>query len=226
MTATHSQSNGGKTGWPPGLLQDDSKKLTNWFASRIDALYTMRKVLDEMEDHRMTYATRTIDGHTVTVTGPDAEGLMRMLEKPVVELGPASEADMTIYRSIAERYFKDTAPQPVQPRQEPVAVKFSAVEAVLDGIDKTEFEDRGGWWETSVGAEFGAERLQELRELFAAPQPVQPGQPKLDIKPPNESGSTLCTIRWMVETPNGWIGSWDREALEQFIVHQLVQDDK
>lgn len=26
--------NGGKTGWPPGLLQDDDRKLSRWFASR------------------------------------------------------------------------------------------------------------------------------------------------------------------------------------------------
>lgn len=25
---------GGKTGWPPGLLQDDSRELSQWFASR------------------------------------------------------------------------------------------------------------------------------------------------------------------------------------------------
>ena len=26
-----------KTGWPPGLLQDDDRKLSRWFASRLDA---------------------------------------------------------------------------------------------------------------------------------------------------------------------------------------------
>ncbi len=33
----------------------------------------------------MTHITRTIDGHTVTVTGPDAEGLMRMLFTPLTD---------------------------------------------------------------------------------------------------------------------------------------------
>jgi glutaredoxin len=33
-----------KTGWPPGLLQDDCGKLSKWFASRIDARETIRKV--------------------------------------------------------------------------------------------------------------------------------------------------------------------------------------
>lgn len=39
------EHNGGKTGWPPGLLQDDSRKLSKWFASRPDALYVLRKSL-------------------------------------------------------------------------------------------------------------------------------------------------------------------------------------
>lgn len=33
-----------KTGWPPGLLQDDSKELSKWFASRLDARYVIRKL--------------------------------------------------------------------------------------------------------------------------------------------------------------------------------------
>lgn len=37
--------NGGKTGWPPGLLQDDSRELSRWFASRVDARWTLRRVL-------------------------------------------------------------------------------------------------------------------------------------------------------------------------------------
>ncbi len=42
-----------KTGWPPHLLQDDSKKLTNWFASRIDARWTVRKVCAEIRAARL-----------------------------------------------------------------------------------------------------------------------------------------------------------------------------
>lgn len=42
------------TGWPPGLLQDDSRKLSDWFASRIDAKHTVRKVCAEIERKRMT----------------------------------------------------------------------------------------------------------------------------------------------------------------------------
>ncbi len=41
-----------KTGWPPGLLQDDSKGLSRWFASRIDARWTVRRVCAEIEAAR------------------------------------------------------------------------------------------------------------------------------------------------------------------------------
>jgi glutaredoxin 3 len=34
-----------KTGWPPGLLQDDCRKLFRWFADRIDARWVLRQTL-------------------------------------------------------------------------------------------------------------------------------------------------------------------------------------
>lgn len=33
-----------KTGWPPGLLQDDSKQISKWLASRPDARRIVRMV--------------------------------------------------------------------------------------------------------------------------------------------------------------------------------------
>jgi hypothetical protein len=36
---------GGKTGTAPGLLQDDSRALFRWFASRMDSRWTLRRVL-------------------------------------------------------------------------------------------------------------------------------------------------------------------------------------
>ena len=41
-----------KTGWPAGLLQDDDKKLSQWFASRLDARWVIRRVCDEIEEKR------------------------------------------------------------------------------------------------------------------------------------------------------------------------------
>ncbi len=37
---------------------------------------------------------------------------------------------------------------------------------ITDGIDRDETEDEAGWWETSVGAEFGARKLSELESLI------------------------------------------------------------
>jgi hypothetical protein len=49
-------------------------------------------------------------------------------------------------------------------------VKKSAVlaeiEKLLIGIDTTETTNESGWWETSVGAEFGAEILGKIRLLL------------------------------------------------------------
>jgi hypothetical protein len=39
----------------------------------------------------------------------------------------------------------------------------------------------------------------------------------LAIHPPNDSGNTMCIVRWMVDTPHGWIGSWDRAALDNVV---------
>lgn len=37
-----------RTGWPPGLLQDDSKELSRWFASKPDARHIVRQVCKEI----------------------------------------------------------------------------------------------------------------------------------------------------------------------------------
>lgn len=38
------------------------------------------------------------------------------------------------------------------------------LETIVDGIDVTELD--GGWWETTTGADFGAQRLAQLRALI------------------------------------------------------------
>ena len=45
-------ANGGKTGHPPGLLQDDSRKLSNWFASRMNARQEVREVCKQIAQKR------------------------------------------------------------------------------------------------------------------------------------------------------------------------------
>lgn len=41
------ENNGGKTGWPPGLLQDDSSQLSKWLAGRPDARREAREAAFE-----------------------------------------------------------------------------------------------------------------------------------------------------------------------------------
>jgi hypothetical protein len=42
------------------------------------------------------------------------------------------------------------------------------IDALLDGIDRDESHDDGGWWETSEGADFGAAKLRELKKLISS----------------------------------------------------------
>ena len=44
---------------------------------------------------------------------------------------------------------------------------LSKIDALLDGIDRDESHEDGGWWETSKGASFGAAKLRELKELIS-----------------------------------------------------------
>jgi len=39
-----------KTGWPPGLLQDDDKRLSRWLANRPGARYQLKKNLMDKEN--------------------------------------------------------------------------------------------------------------------------------------------------------------------------------
>lgn len=41
-----------KTGWPPGLLQDDHPLLSKWFASRLDARHIVRQVCREIAQQK------------------------------------------------------------------------------------------------------------------------------------------------------------------------------
>lgn len=39
-----------RTGWPPGLLQDDCKGLSKWLASRPDARRRVREALEHLDN--------------------------------------------------------------------------------------------------------------------------------------------------------------------------------
>jgi len=66
-----------------------------------------------------------------------------------------------------------------------------------------------------VLADYEGPMEQAITALRAALEQPEQAEP-VEIKPPNPEGATLCTVRWWAETPAGWVGAWDREALEQF----------
>ena len=47
---------------------------------------------------------------------------------------------------------------------------IETIKDILKGIDQTEIESSDGWWETSTGAKFGAEKLKQILELLAQTQ--------------------------------------------------------
>lgn len=54
---------------------------------------------------------------------------------------------------------------------------FDQAAAILQGIDAEESANANGWWETSVGAKFGAEKLRELRALLEGRASLPVGVP-------------------------------------------------
>lgn len=56
-----------------------------------------------------------------------------------------------------------------------------------------------------------------VRPLVFGDTTPHPSADSLEITPPNNIGSTQCIVRWQVETPKGWAGAWNREALEYLI---------
>jgi hypothetical protein len=41
---------------------------------------------------------------------------------------------------------------------------------------------------------------------------------------PNESGQTMCVVRWQVNMPDGlWLGAWDKEAFEAYTAPLLAR---
>lgn len=47
--AAMSADNGGKTGHPPGMLQDDSRPLSRWLAGRVDSRMHAREAAQAIE---------------------------------------------------------------------------------------------------------------------------------------------------------------------------------
>ena len=65
------------TGWPPGLLQDDSRELARWFASKADARRRVREACESIRSRVLTANTQ-----------PDALGALKVIaEFPITDPG-------------------------------------------------------------------------------------------------------------------------------------------
>ena len=61
----HALANGGKTGHPPGLLQDDCRKLSKWLASRMNARQEVREAC------RLIAQEKTMNDKTAQMVADD-----------------------------------------------------------------------------------------------------------------------------------------------------------
>ena len=43
-------------------------------------------------------------------------------------------------------------------------------------------------------------------------------------KRPNDEGEAICHVRWMVETPAGWLGAWDRQAFDAYVSEAVAAE--
>ena len=72
-----------KTGWPPGMLQDDDNRLSRWLANRPGARYQVRKNMTEQQPEALRLADEL---HDWGVTYASNFGMQRMLTGAAAEL--------------------------------------------------------------------------------------------------------------------------------------------
>ena len=80
-----------RTGWPPGLLQDDSRELSSWFSSRLGAKHQVDKVCAELRNQRTKTTMNTFRVETVNGRHLLCGGLLKTEDiKPGQRWAPAS----------------------------------------------------------------------------------------------------------------------------------------
>jgi hypothetical protein len=151
---------------------------------------TVQQVLDALEESEQHYGSDSALRDAI-------QTLRAVLEQPEQE--PVAWSDARL-RGIASDYFPEAKDWPAamlclrhllmeQAKYPPASAPQQAVPYAV--------------WRQGFDA---------VRKYKQQPQQAGP----VEIKPPNPEGATLCTVRWWAETPAGWVGAWDREALEQF----------
>ena len=97
--------NGGKTGWPPGLLQDDCRGLSKWLASRPDARQRLREALAEQE--------QDTDCHAQGIC--QRSGYCIVQRKPLTETSAERTLKRMGYTDCGAELWKPPLGDPAQP---------------------------------------------------------------------------------------------------------------
>jgi hypothetical protein len=117
------------TGWPPGLLQDDERKLSRWLASRPDALYQLRKNMTQDDIIRMAREAgfNVEQGFLLRITGIDEDlvrfaTLVRAAERKKVAAWMITQGYATGHGDTTEDLLKELEWQVREPEREACAV--------------------------------------------------------------------------------------------------------
>jgi hypothetical protein len=94
--------NGGKTGWPPGLLQDDCRGLSKWLASRPDARQRLREALAEPVQEPDLWGAGYEAGYQAGIAERPAKPVARPLRE-----GEVMGAYMDFDRNIANKSWSN-----------------------------------------------------------------------------------------------------------------------
>lgn len=114
-------------------------------------------------------------------------------------------------------------PQPAEPAPDIVERLLSLADDYADAFAETH-----GWTDASDRAcpSYGAQREALAEAVRAAlserAEPESAQAVALQIEPASAEGSAFVGARWFVETPAGWVGAWDRGAIEWLAANGLA----
>ncbi len=64
---------------------------------------------------------------------------------------------------------------------------------------------------------FTAFMEETVTALTTAPPAAKEAAPLHIFATQNDTGETMCIVRWQIETPVGWVGAYDKAALEYLL---------
>lgn len=64
---------------------------------------------------------------------------------------------------------------------------------------------------------FTAFMEETVTALTTAPPAAKEAAPLHIFAAQNDTGETMCIVRWQIETPAGWVGAYDKAALEYLL---------